>query len=165
MPDSINVGSESNVMFSINNTGKVILYNVMVAFEADSIVPTDTYVGNIKSGETGNVDAMLTGAAPTMDDGKVTIKITYEDENGEVQEPIEKELTLYVSEPIPDDYEDMMAGDFSDVPTEEPSLLKQYAKILIPAAAVLAVIVITVIRVKRKKKKAAIEEELDDEIS
>ena len=34
MPDSINVGSETNIMFPINNTGKVILYNVMVAFEA-----------------------------------------------------------------------------------------------------------------------------------
>ena len=47
MPDSVTVGSESNIMFPINNTGKVLLYNVMVAFEADSIQPADTYVGNI----------------------------------------------------------------------------------------------------------------------
>ncbi len=74
MPDSINVGSETNIMFPINNTGKVILYNVMVAFEADSINMTDTYVGNIKPGETGNVDVMVTGAAPTEDDGKIKIR-------------------------------------------------------------------------------------------
>ena len=40
MPDAIEVGSETNVMFGINNTGKVILYNVMARFEADSIQPT-----------------------------------------------------------------------------------------------------------------------------
>ena len=101
MPDSISVGEESNVMFGINNTGKVTLYNVMARFEADSIQTTDTYVGNIKSGETGNVDCMVTGSAPTTDDGKVKVIISYEDENGEVSE-VEKELTLYVSEPAPD---------------------------------------------------------------
>ena len=37
MPDTMSVGSESNVMFGINNTGKVILYNVNVTFEGDSI--------------------------------------------------------------------------------------------------------------------------------
>ena len=54
MPGDITVGAESNIMFPINNTGKVQLYNVTVAFEADSIVPTETYVGNIKPGETGH---------------------------------------------------------------------------------------------------------------
>ena len=34
MPDAISVGEESNVMFSINNTGKVMLYNVNAVFEA-----------------------------------------------------------------------------------------------------------------------------------
>ena len=42
MPSSMEVGNESNIMFPINNTGRVILYNVTVAFQADSIVPTDT---------------------------------------------------------------------------------------------------------------------------
>ena len=86
MPDAIEVGSETNVMFGINNTGKVILYNVMARFEADSIQPADAYVGNIKPGETGNVDTMLTAIAPTTDDGKVKIIISYEDENGVVSE-------------------------------------------------------------------------------
>ena len=64
MPDTISVVSETNVMFPINNTGKVLLYNVMVAFVGDSIQQTNSYVGNIKPGESGNVDAMITGAAP-----------------------------------------------------------------------------------------------------
>ena len=64
MPDSITTGSESNIMFTINNTGKVLLYNVMVAFSGDSIEQTNTYVGNIKPGETGNVDAMINRRRP-----------------------------------------------------------------------------------------------------
>ena len=109
MPDAIEVGSETNVMFGINNTGKVILYNVMARFEADSIQSADAYVGNIKPGETGNVDTMLTAIAPTTDDGKVKIIISYEDENGVVSET-EKEMLLNVSEAFSDDGMDGMDG-------------------------------------------------------
>ncbi len=167
MPDSINVGAETNVMFPINNTGKVILYNVMVSFEADSIAPVETYVGNIKPGETGNVDAMLSGAAATMDDGNVKISITYEDENGELQEPVEKELTLYVMEDMGEAVMDIDQGEFGDMPMEEDmSFFKKYGKYLVPAAALLAVAVISLVIIRRKKKKKAAEEEvLDDEIS
>ncbi len=164
LPDSINVGSESNIMFPINNTGKVILYNVMASFEADSIVPAEAYVGNIQPGQTGNVDVMLSGAAPTADDGTVKIHITYEDEYGEVQEPVEKELTLFVNEPVEDMGGDMMAGDFGDVPME-PTFMQKYLKFFV-AAAVLAgaVVIFSVIRHRQKKKKAALEG-LEDEIS
>lgn len=37
VPADITVGSQSNVMFSIYNTGKTTLYNVQVKFKADSI--------------------------------------------------------------------------------------------------------------------------------
>lgn len=166
MPDSINVGSETNVMFPINNTGKVILYNVMAAFEADSIQPTDTYLGNIEPGKTGNVDIMLSGIAPTTDDGIVKIKITYEDENGDPQEPVIKEMKLFVNEEMPMDFGDM-AGNFDDVPMEETSFFQKYKMIIFPAAAVLVVAVATTIIVirKKKKKKLAEEEGMDDEIS
>ena len=165
MPESINVGSETNVMFPINNTGKVILYNVMASFEADSIVPAEAYVGNIKPGETGNVDVMLTGAAATMDDGKVTIRITYEDENGDLQEPVEKELTLYVTEPMPEDFD--IPADIMDVPMEEPSFLETYGPwIGLGGAAVAAAVLAAVLRYRKKKKEAQQEEDdTDDEIS
>ena len=91
MPDAISVGEESNVMFSINNTGKVMLYNVNAVFEADSIQKNEAYVGNIEPGKSGNVDTMINGIAPTTDDGKVKLSITYEDENGKVS-TVEKEI-------------------------------------------------------------------------
>ena len=164
MPDSINVGEESNVMFGINNTGKVTLYNVMARFEADSIQTTDTYVGNIKSGETGNVDCMVTGAAPTADDGKVKVIISYEDENGEVSE-VEKELTLYVSEPAPD-MDDMDMSGFDEVPQEEPGPLQKYGKVILAAVVIVGAAVGGTIFMKhRKRKKDAALLATEDEVS
>lgn len=167
MPDSINVGSESNVMFGINNTGKVLLYNVSAKFEGASIQTTDSYVGNIKPGETGNVDAMISGIAPTADDGKVKIIISYEDENGETTE-IEKEMTLFVSEAVnemPGDMEAGMMGEGGMMgdPEAEPSLINRF-KIPVILAVIAIAVAATAIKLK-KKKKAAEEEEMDDEIS
>ena len=164
MPDSISVGEESNVMFGINNTGKVTLYNVMARFEADSIQTTDTYVGNIKSGETGNVDCMVTGSAPTTDDGKVKVIISYEDENGEVSE-VEKELTLYVSESAPD-MDDMDMNGYDEMPQEQPGPLQKYGKAIL-AAVVLVVAAVggTLLRKHRKRKKEAALLASEDEVN
>lgn len=170
MPDSINVGSETNVMFSINNTGKVLLYNVMARFEGDSIQSTDAYVGNIKPGETGNVDAMITGTAPTMDDGKIKIVISFEDENGNTTE-VEKEMKLFVMEVMEPDFGDMEAGNMGGIDgmggmEEEQTFLTKYKVLLIVSGVILAVIIVAVVVTVRKKKKAKLEEEgIDDEIS
>lgn len=175
MPESIETGSETNVMFGINNTGKVVLYNVNAAFEADSIKPVEAYVGNIKPGETGNVDVMVSGAAPTMDDGKVKIIISYEDENGEVSK-VEKEMTLFVTEPMPEDMGmmggmDMEAG-MMDPMAEEPSFMDKIlgnklalAGIAAAVAAAAAGIVVWLKKRKKKKQEAAEEEGIEDEIS
>lgn len=160
MPESITVGEESNVMFPINNTGKVLLYNVMVRFEADSIQPVDTYVGNIKPGETGNVDCMVVGAAPTADDGKVKVIITYEDENGEVSSE-EKELSLFVTEDM-SMMESMDVGNVEDVMMEEPGFFEKHKKILLPvsvAAGILLVSGAAVLTIRFRKKKKEMEDE------
>ena len=165
MPDNLTVGSESNIMFPINNTGKVILYNVMVAFEADSIQPTDTYVGNIKPGETGNVDVMISATAPTQDEGKVKMLITYEDENGEVQPAVEKEFNLMVMEDMQEDFGmDIDVGYFTDVPMEDGSFFGKY-KIQIGAAVLLAAAAVFLVIRLKKKRKAQQEEDDVDEIS
>ncbi|SET63388.1 COG1361 S-layer family protein [Enterocloster clostridioformis] len=167
MPDSLTVGSESNVMFGINNTGKVILYNVTVTFEADSIKTTDAYVGNIKPGETGNVDTMLTGVAPTLDEGTVRIRIDYEDENGVPAEPVEKELTLMVMEEMEQNWDDAGAAmDAGSMDAEAaPSFWSKYKFLVIAGVVAAAGIAAAVVIRIRKKRKAAREEDVDDEIS
>ena len=165
MPDAIEVGSETNVMFGINNTGKVILYNVMARFEADSIQSADAYVGNIKPGETGNVDTMPTAIAPTTDDGKVKIIISYEDENGVVSET-EKEMLLNGSEAVSDDGMDGMDGMDNGMDADADAAQAGGAGRIAPMLVIAALVgaVAGVVVWKRKKKKIGEEKALEDEV-
>lgn len=157
VPDNIEVGSQSNVMFSIYNTGKTTLYNVQVKFIADSIDEASAFVGNLQSGNTGNVDVMLTGSTPTMDDGIVKLEISYEDEAGNVT-TAEKEITLFVTEPVMDDM--MMDGDMmgDDMMMDgegnggsKTGLIVGIVAAVVAAAAVGLVVFFNI----RKKKRAA----------
>ena len=160
MPDAISVGGESNVMFSINNTGKVMLYNVNAVFEADSIQKNEAYVGNIEPGKSGNVDTMINGIAPTTDDGKVKLSITYEDENGKVS-TVEKEIQLMVNEDQSMDESNIDDTWNSDDVQPEPSTTDKLKHLAIPVGivgVVLAAVILVVIR--RKKKKAGMDDEI-----
>ena len=160
MPDAISVGEESNVMFSINNTGKVMLYNVNAVFEADSIQKNECYVGNIEPGKSGNVDTMINGIAPTTDDGKVKLSITYEDENGKVS-TVEKEIQLMVNEDQSMDESNIDDTWNSDDVQPEPSTTDKLKHLAIPVGivgVVLAAVILVVIR--RKKKKAGMDDEI-----
>lgn len=155
VPSDIEVGSQSNVMFSIYNTGKTTLYNVQVKFIADSIDEASAFVGNLQSGNTGNVDVMLTGSTATMDDGTVVMEISYEDEAGNVTTQ-EKTITLFVNEFYMDDM--MMGGDMmgDDMMMEEEQGPKKGLIIgIVTASVVVAVVVLVVFLKLRKKKKAA----------
>lgn len=160
MPDAISVGEESNVMFSINNSGKVMLYNVNAVFEADSIQKNEAYVGNIEPGKSGNVDTMINGIAPTTDDGKVKLSITYEDENGKVS-TVEKEIQLMVNEDQSMDESNIDDTWNSDDVQPEPSTTDKLKHLAIPVGivgVVLAAVILVVIR--RKKKKAGMGDEI-----
>ena len=160
MLDAISVGEESNVMFSINNTGKVMLYNVNAVFEADSIQKNEAYVGNIEPGKSGNVDTMINGIAPTTDDGKVKLSITYEDENGKVS-TVEKEIQLMVNEDQSMDESNVDDTWSSDDVQPEPSTTDKLKHLAIPVGivgVVLAAVILVVIR--RKKKKAGMDDEI-----
>lgn len=156
MPGSVSVGNESNIMFNINNTGKVILYNVTVDFAADSIQNTNAYVGNIKPGESGTVDAMVTGIAPTTDDGTINVTITYEDINGE-ESTQQETINLFVTEDSGEDY-DM---DDTDLEASDSSPVKPY---IVPVS-IIAVILITAAGIMfiRKRKKSK-EQNIDETI-
>lgn len=158
MPEMMEIGNESNVMFSIYNVGKTKLYNVNVKFEAASVSGGDTFLGNIESGATGNVDAYLTAQSVTEDDGMVKIIITYEDEEGK-QSSIEKTMTLFVSEPYYGEVmmDDMMMGEFE----EESKGLSGWIIGGIAAAAVAAGVVVFFILRKKKRAKRQEAEELE----
>lgn len=161
-PSDITVGSQSNVMMSVYNTGKTTLYNVQVKFHADSIDEASAFVGNLQSGATGNVDVMLTGIAPTMDDGTIVMEISYEDDAGNVT-TTEKTITLYVNEEF---YDDMMYDDSMMDNTDESAGSGKKGVVI---GIVIAVIVVAgaagaVIFIRLKKKKAA-EKALEDDLA
>ena len=159
VPDNIEVGSQSNVMFSIYNTGKTTLYNVQVKFIAESIAEASAFVGNLQSGNTGNVDVMLTGQAATMDDGIVKLEISYEDDAGNVT-TAEKEITLFVNEPMMDDMmmgdDGMMGGDMMMDDGEGGNPKTGIIVGSVSGAVVLAGVGLGVFLKLRKKKKAAL---------
>ena len=157
MPSSISVGNQSNVMFSIYNTGKTTFYNLQVKYEGASIEGGDTFLGTLKPGETGSVDSMITAIAPNTDDGTIKVNISFENESGEVVS-FERNFVLDVYEEV---YTDPMMPE--ELPQEDQGGINLVLVIGIAAAvtAVAAVIIIAVIR-KKKKKAAALklEEEL-----
>lgn len=148
-PDTINVGDDSNVTFQINNTGKVILYNLMAKFSADSIKENEAYVGNIKPGESGNVDVNLTGKEVTTDDGKINLTISYEDENGNIKEET-RDFILNVTKATEEET-DITGPDISDNKDKHFNIVP----FIIAGAAVAAVVIlITVVkRLKHKKEQ------------
>lgn len=159
MPESIAVGEQSNVMFSIFNTGKTTLFNVKVTYESDTVDEGVTYLGNIAPGNTGNVDSMVTGIAPDMGDGIVKAVVTYEDEAGN-ESRYEKDLNLYVYEMTIDEG---MVDDFPMEPIEEETTQKGLPLIAVIGivVAVIAVIVIIVVIVSKKKKAKKHQEDID----
>lgn len=158
MPESIAVGEQSNVMFSVFNTGKTTLYNVKVSYESDTVDSGITYLGNIAPGATGNVDSMVTGIAPDMGEGIVKAVITYEDEAGN-ETRCEKDLNLYV-------YEMTFEEEFTDeypmeyVEEESQGTLPIVAIIGIVVVVIAVVVIIIVVIVKKKKAKKQ-KEDLD----
>ncbi len=150
MPNSISVGDQTNIMFSIYNTGKTNLYNVKVNYEGDSVSGGDVFLGNIKPGETGNVDSMVSGVAATMDEGKIKAVISYEDEAGNVSTK-EVEMELFVNEMVMDDID---PGMMDPGMMEEESHTGRNVGIIVTIAAVIAAAAAVVILKLRKKKKA-----------
>lgn len=156
VPGEITVGAQSNVMFSIYNTGKTTLYNVQVKFHADSVDEASAFVGNLQSGATGSVDVMLTGIAATMDDGTVLMEISYEDDAGNVTVE-EQPITLYVTEEFLED--PMMGGMMPDdgmmmEETAEGSHKGLIAGIVIGVIVLVAAAVVVLVVLRRKKKAA-----------
>lgn len=157
VPGDITVGSQSNVMFSIYNTGKTTLYNVQVKLYADSVEETTAFVGNLASGATGNVDVMVTGASATMDDGTINVDISYEDNAGNVTTET-RSITLYVSEEFFDEYvPDDAMGDMGmgEGEMEESSHKGRIIAIIVVVLLVAAGAgVFAVVRLRNKKKEA-----------
>lgn len=159
IPESIAVGEQSNVMFSVFNTGKTTLYNVKVSYESDTVESGITYLGNIAPGATGNVDSMVTGIAPDTGEGIVKAVVTYEDEAGNPTR-YEKDLNLYVYE-MSFEEEPMDMYPMDPMEEENSNKLSVVAIIGIIVLVVIVIIVVVVVIITKKKKAKKQKEDLD----
>jgi len=157
LPQSITPGGQANVVFSVYNTGKTTLYNVKVRFEDETVSGGDCYVGKLESGSTGNVDAMLTGEAATMDDGMIRTIISYENDAGETTE-VETEIQLFVEEEGMDDMDFMP----EEIPQEEE---RGFPWIPVAVAATLLLLVAAAVFVIKRKKKKKAEKQLAEDLT
>lgn len=151
-PESISVGDEANVMCNLYNLGRIKLYNVKVTFEGTCIKKEEVFLGNVESGATASIDAMLEGAQATAGPANVTMTVSYEDEAGKISTTT-KELQIEVMEMM----EDMSMMSGMDMPEEEKGF--PVIPVAVIAGIVLLVIIIVVVRKKRKKRQRLNEEE------
>ncbi len=152
-PESIGIDDEANVMCSLYNLGRIKLYNVKAIFTGNCIDKEEVFVGNVESGASASIDAMLAGIKESAGPEPVTMTMTYEDEDGEVFAQ-EQSFMLEVAPQEEESMEDMALAEdgqksrFPAVP------------VLIVAAAAAAIMAAAAIR-KRRKQKAAKKEEED----
>lgn len=149
-PENISVGEEANIMCNLYNLGRIKLYNVKAIFEGPCIEKEEIFLGNVESGATASIDAMIEGKKAAEGPTKVTMTLSYEDESGKRAEN-KKEFQILVTEAMEDEMIPMMN-----------QMDEQKGFPLIPVIAVIVIIVIAavaVIIVKRNKKKRMRNEE------
>ena len=150
-PSSISVGEEANVMCDLYNLGRIKLYNVKAEFSGEGIKTETVFVGNVESGSSATIDAMIEGESVTAGPGTMKMTLSYEDESGTVsttEQTFELEVTedMAMTDMAMTDYEIEDQGGF-------PVLPVGIAVILAAGAAVTAILY------RRKKKKRIMEEE------
>lgn len=156
-PGSITVGEEANVMFNLYNLGRIKLYNVKAIFEGSCIEKEEVFVGNVDSGTSASIDAMLEGKKESAGPEKITVTLRYEDEAGKPSEMV-SEMELEVTGEMPSD-DMMMEGA-----VEEKKGFPILPAVLVVAAAVIIVAVVVIVKKKKKKKMQNEEEALLDEL-
>ena len=155
-PANITVGEEANIMFNLYNLGRIKLYNVKAAFEGENIKREEVFVGNVESGASASVDAMLEGTKMSEGPAKVTMILSYEDEAGKVSQKKE-EFEIEVTEPMQEDM-----GMMEEMPMEESKLPVIPIVIAVIAAAVIIAVIVIVKRNKKKRMKNEEEALLDE---
>ena len=107
MTDSAKVGDDVEITAQVNNLGEGMLYNVNARVEGKHVEKQETYIGNIDTGKSGNVDLLAKAIAVTDFDEMPKVEdwiiVTYEERNGNKHE--EKVDASFYIETV--DYEDL----------------------------------------------------------
>ncbi len=157
VPESVTAGEEVTLTLNYVNKSKTEIANLTADVEGNVETATATQnIGNLEAGKSGTIAMVVT----PMEEGEqeVTIKVSYEDGNGDSKERIfPVVLNVQAAEP----YDPGMDDPGTDDPGEEDQGGFKWWMGAI-AAAVAAVIALIVIKKRKKAKAAKKEQELWD---
>ena len=146
--NDIRIGEDVEVTAKVSNLGEGSLYNVTVELYGDGIDSMNTYLGNIESGKSGNVDIITTASEVTNDNSKAYLKIIYEDVDGNKKEE-QYELGQGVISVQPPIYDDLELVKGKKETKKDWGFVKW---VLIGFVGVAIAVVVSVRKIQRKKK-------------
>lgn len=160
-PDVVGVGSEANLMFTINNQGNAGVYNVNVSVKDDAVTCQDSYVGNIAASSSAYASLSLIGAVKNEEKGTIKVEISYEDSEGNADK-MEQEVACVVS-----DSSSMDMGEEGEMLPEEDEggsfPLIFILLILVLLVIIITIVIIIVVKHKKKKERELFEDDEEDE--
>lgn len=148
--ESCVVGDTVEISASINNMGEGALYNVRVEVEGDNIVETDSFVGTIEKGKTGNLDVLTKADVVTEGyhtNNKMIVK--YENKAGE-EFSKEAGIEVTVGVPVYENLEKIKEGNDNSI------VWKNTAKVI---GILLVIAIIGYALYRRQKRKQRILDE------
>ncbi|MCM1272659.1 MAG: hypothetical protein NC225_10030 [Clostridium sp.] len=142
--DSVKLGDDVEITGMVNNLGEGTLYNVSVRVEGENIDEQVSYIGNIESGKSGNIDIITKTTHSNEMASKNSMIITYEDKQGNKFEE-SQEISIYVD-----------AIDYSNLTTlketKKEGISKTTTITIVAVALLILIIILSVMRYRRKKK-------------
>lgn len=158
-PESIGIGSEGSLMFTVNNQSGAGIYNVKAVAKDDAATSDECYIGNIAGNSSAYATLNVTGVQDNSDKGTIKVVIFYEDAEGNVQE-MEQDVACNVGV---DAYEELTDDYYDEYDEEYSEGIPWWVFLIIGIVIVAAIVVVVIIVRKNKKKKmAALLEEDDD---
>ncbi len=148
---SYEVGETVEISGMVNNLGSGMLYNVSAKIVGDNLSNAETYIGNIESGKSGNIDVLSKATAVTEGQHKLNqIIIYYEDKSGTSYENTIDLEEIHVTATVYEDFEVVKESkDYHGI-----------VKIIVWVVLIVAVVILIVwLILRRKKKKQAYLEE------
>lgn len=146
--NDIHIGEDVEVTAKVSNLGEGSLYNVTVELYGEGIDSMNTYLGNIESGKSGNVDIITTASEVTNDNSKAYLKIIYEDVDGNKKEE-QYELGQGVISVQPPIYDELELVKGKKETKKDWGFVKW---VLIGFVGVAIAVVVSVRKIQRKKK-------------
>ncbi len=164
VPVMVYAGEENSITMSYVNKGKSDILNVEATLEGnvDTYTPVQN-IGNLEPGKSGTIAFSVT--ATEAGEAEFTIKVTYEDANGDTKTR-EFPVTMAVEEMV---FDDPGMEEPMDPGMEEPEKTGLRLPVILGIAAAVIIAAILIIRKRKKaaalKKEAAMWDSWDDDMT